>query len=85
MEFLHAINALERKVQNLGMKMKDGTPIPPVVGMGKIGRFHGIRYDFCISSLRMGNTTVEEYFLEMNKMITEYQNRERPLDELHHN
>lgn len=76
---------LERKAHKLGMKYKDGTPLDDCVAMGRVGVFHDKRYDFVIDSLDQGLITIEEYFLEMMRMITEYSTRERdpgPWDKL---
>jgi len=77
--FLEAINALEKKVSKLGIKYKDGTPMEPVAAMGRIGRLHGDRYDQVINDLEHGKITCDAYFLEMMKMIEEYQTREREI------
>lgn len=77
MTFLEAIEAIEKKVDKLGIRFKDGTRMPPVVALGKIGVFHGRRFDFVVDSLDQGLISVDVYFMEMIKMITEYHSRDR--------
>ena len=79
MTFLQAINSLEKRIEKIGMRHPDGTPLEPVIAMGKIGRFHGERYNEVIDAMERAELSIEQYFTEMIKMIMEYQNRERPL------
>lgn len=77
MTFLDAINSVEKRMSRLNIKFKDGTPMHPIVAQGRVGRFHGKRYDFVIDSLDHGEITIDHYFLEMMRMINEYATRSR--------
>jgi hypothetical protein len=62
MTFLEAINAIENLVGKMGIKYRDGSPMEPVVAMGRVAAFHGPRFDFVLDSLQKGDSTVEHYF-----------------------
>lgn len=78
MTFLEAIHSIEKVVSRLGMRYKDGERMEPIRALGKIGRFNGIRYDQILQQMRQQEMTVEEYYLEMMKLIQEYWVRVRP-------
>jgi hypothetical protein len=78
MTFLEAIHSIEKVVSRLGMRYKDGERMEPIRALGKIGRFHGSRYDSVIHQMSHQQITVEEYYLEMMKMIQEYWVRVKP-------
>lgn len=77
--FLEAVDSLESNVAKLGIKYPDGQPMEPVVAMGRIGAYHGARYDGVLNRLTEGQITVEQYFLEMMRMIHEYVQRNREI------
>lgn len=81
MSFLEAIKAIEKRVEGIHIRLKDGTPIAPVVALGRIGRYHGARYDFVIEELYEGRERVEWYYTEMIKMIMGYEKRPERMGE----
>jgi hypothetical protein len=72
MTFLEATNSIEKVVSRLGIWYKEGERMEPIRALGKIGRFHGSRYDQLIQKMSHQQITVEAYYLEMMKMIQEY-------------
>lgn len=81
MTFLEAIQSIDLRVGKCRINHSDGNMIEPSVAIGKIGVFHGERYDHVIESLKTGSISIDSYYLEMIKMISEYQHRERSMNE----
>lgn len=73
MSFLTAINSIEKIAEKLKLKYPDGTLLEGVVALGYVGHFHGERFDSLLDRLTNRSITVDEYYLEMIKMIREYQ------------
>lgn len=72
-----AIVGLERKVHQLHIKFKDGTPMEDVIAMGKIGNYHAKRYDDVLDAFNQDKISIEQYYMDMMKMIVEYGSRDR--------
>jgi hypothetical protein len=75
MTFLEAINAIEKLVSKLRMKHKDGSEMEPIVAIGKIGHFYGERFDSLLTATEQGQISIEEYYMEMVKIIHSYRRR----------
>lgn len=77
MTFLEATNTIEKRVAKLQMKYHDGELMEPIVALGRIGSYHGERFDNVLEALKTGAINTTEYFMEMIKMIMEYEARPR--------
>lgn len=75
MTFSEAIDAIEKRASKLKMRDREGELLEPMVAIGRIGVYHGQRFDHILDAFENGKIPVEIYFTEMIKMIMEYQNR----------
>lgn len=72
-----AIVGLERKVHQLHIKFKDGVFMDDIIAMGKIGNYHGKRYDDVLEAFAQDKISIDQYYMDMMKMIVEYGSRDR--------